>query len=233
MARIIGLDLGAWSVKATIMEGGFSRFDVVERVIEVIPQDGTTIPSIAQRLEAASRLLEGIKLDDSTAFGIAYPIDNASMRWVQMPFTDKAQIAQTLSRGRRTVPLISTRWSPSIVSSEAPMMAARTWPLSCLALALGNTSAHSQTAGSTRSRWSSMAICWLNMAAQGRAIIDIGHERTVVTVAQDVRRSSAVPCPWRVAPDPGRRQGERRRLGDSGPSTGPAGNGDRCGVGRR
>ena len=44
MARIIGLDLGAWSVKATIMEGGFSRFDVVDRYIETVPQDGEELP---------------------------------------------------------------------------------------------------------------------------------------------------------------------------------------------
>ena len=136
MARIIGLDLGAWSVKATIMEGGFSRFDVVERVIEVIPQDGTAIPSIEQRLEAATRLLDGIKLDDSTAFGIAYPIDNASMRWVQMPFTDKAQIAQTLSfEVEGLVPFDLDEMVVEHRIMEVPMTAAPYSPPSYLALA--------------------------------------------------------------------------------------------------
>ena len=53
MARIIGLDLGSWSVKATIMEGGFSRFDVVERRIQEVPQDGSALPTRAARIAAA------------------------------------------------------------------------------------------------------------------------------------------------------------------------------------
>ena len=187
MARIIGLDLGAWSVKATIMEGGFSRFDVVERVIEVIPQDGTAIPSIEQRLEAATRLLDGIKLDDSTAFGVAYPIDNASMRWVQMPFTDKAQIAQTLSfevEGLVPFDLDEMVVEHRIIGStdDGSAVLAAIVPRAGL-------SEHISALADSGFDPKSMVIDGDLLAEHGgpgvEAIVDIGHERTVVTVSQD------------------------------------------------
>ena len=96
MGRIIGLDIGTWSVKATLMEGGFSRFEVTDCRVQQVPQRGDELPTLSERLTAVQTLLADLSLDDGTLIGAAYPIDKASMRWVAMPFSDKAQIAQTL-----------------------------------------------------------------------------------------------------------------------------------------
>ena len=187
MARIIGLDLGAWSVKATIMEGGFSRFDVVERAIEAVPQDGAELPSLKHRLETAKSLLDDIDVGETTLFGITYPIDNASMRWVKMPFSDKAQIAQTLSfevEGLVPFDLDEMVVEHRIIGSTDDGSAV-------LAAIVPRDGLTEYIDGLAHEGFDpkSLVIDGDLLAAHGgagvEAIIDIGHARTVVTVAQD------------------------------------------------
>jgi len=187
MARIIGLDLGAWSVKATIMEGGFSRFDVVDRRIEAVPQDGTNPPSLETRLATAGRLLADISIDDSTLFGIAYPIDNASMRWVTMPFTDKNQIAQTLSF--EVEGLVPFDLDEMVVEHRIIGSAGEGSAVLAAIVPREGLSSHINTLASGHFDPKSMVIDGDLLATHGgagtEAIIDIGHARTVVTVARD------------------------------------------------
>ena len=120
-------------VKATIMEGGFSRFDVVERVIEVIPQDGTATPSIEQRLEAATAsLMES----SSTTAQLWYCLPHRQCFHALGPDAvhRQGQIAQTLSfEVEGLVPFDPDEMVVEHVS-EVPMTAAPYWP-SYLALA--------------------------------------------------------------------------------------------------
>ena len=187
MARIIGLDLGAWSAKATIMEGGFSRFDVVDRRIESVPQDGEGVPSLASRIAAAERLLADIPVDDSTLFGLSYPIDNASMRWVTMPFTDKTQIAQTLSfevEGLVPFDLDEMVVEHRVIGSagEGSAVLAAIVPRDGLADHIG---ALARDGLDPKSLVIDGDLLSTHGGAGIEAIIDIGHSRTIVTVAKD------------------------------------------------
>ena len=96
MARIIGIDLGAWSVKATVLEGGFSRFEVAEQTSQLVTQSDGELPSQSAKRDALQTILATLGADESTVVGTGYPVDNASVRLIQMPFADKNQIAQTL-----------------------------------------------------------------------------------------------------------------------------------------
>ena len=187
MARIIGLDLGAWSVKATIMEGGFSRFDVVDQYIETVPQDGEELPSFESRVAAAERLLQNLSVDESTLFGLGYPIDKASMRWVTMPFTDKNQIAQTLSfevEGLVPFDLDEMVVEHRILGStdDGSAVLAAIVPREGLG---GHIQAVAEAGFDPKSLVIDGDLLSTHGEAGVEAIIDIGHSRTIVTVARD------------------------------------------------
>ena len=79
MARIIGIDLGSWSVNATVLEGGFSRFDVTDQTSQLVVHSDGSLPDQTARLNALSTILETLDIDDTTLVGTGFPIDYASV----------------------------------------------------------------------------------------------------------------------------------------------------------
>jgi Tfp pilus assembly PilM family ATPase len=187
MARIIGLDLGSWSVKATIMEGGFSRFDVVERRIQEVPQDGSALPTRAARIAAARELLDDLVIDDNTSVGIAYPIDMASMRWVAMPFTDKNQIAQTLSF--EVEGLVPFNLDDMLVEHRIIGTSGEGSAVLAAMIPKDGLRTHIDALADAGLDPKSLVVDGDLLSTHGgagvEAILDMGHSRTLVTVAKD------------------------------------------------
>lgn len=97
--RILGIDLGRWSVKAVLVETGFRGFRV-EHAAEVpvpLPEDETTAPSsLAERQDLAlAELLadERFRADAATA---AFPGQEAAIRIVKLPFSDPRKVDQVI-----------------------------------------------------------------------------------------------------------------------------------------
>jgi Tfp pilus assembly PilM family ATPase len=96
MAHIIGLDIGSWAVKATVLQGGFNRFELEGQYTKRVERVEGAADIADAQFRAVEALLEEIETGDRVYFGASFPIHRASMRSVAMPFTDKTQIAQTL-----------------------------------------------------------------------------------------------------------------------------------------
>lgn len=95
MATLLGIDLGHHSVKLALMEGRLGRVELSEfRQRRVVPTEGDKA-SLEDRLEALRTLMsEGL---ESTSQVIGFPTEKASVRSLEMPFTDPGQIGKTLS----------------------------------------------------------------------------------------------------------------------------------------
>jgi Tfp pilus assembly PilM family ATPase len=184
MARIIGIDLGSWTVKLTVLEGGFSRFETDSQHSKIVPQADGNLPDLETRMGTLQDLLTEIDADENCLYGAGFPVDSASIRLVHMPFTDKNQIAQTLEfEVESLVPydLDDMTLSHRIVSSspEGSGVLAAMAPKNQVQpyiYALSNAGADPK----------SLIIDGDALGAYGdggtEAIIDIGHARTVLTV---------------------------------------------------
>jgi len=187
MARIIGIDLGSWAVKATVLEGGFSRFEVETQRSAPVAQSEGSLPSVQARLEALSALLSDLDTDETCQFGAGFPVNQASMRLVQMPFTDKNQIAQTLEfevEGLVPYDLEDMSLSHRIVDAtgEGSGVLAAMVPKEKL-------HTHIHQLSDVGADPKSLAIDGDALGVYGdhgtEAVIDIGHSRTIVTVIMD------------------------------------------------
>ncbi|TNE85443.1 MAG: hypothetical protein EP330_25505 [Deltaproteobacteria bacterium] len=98
MARIIALDLGAHSIKATVFELSGRRLELQDRVSAPVPQDGSEIPGREARLAALDALLEENARWKAPGndIGVVFPSEDAVLHRMTVPFTDQAQIEQTL-----------------------------------------------------------------------------------------------------------------------------------------
>ena len=99
--RILGVDLGSWSVKAVLLETGFRGFKVEKAVeLPIAPAgetaDGEEPPVLAERQALAlSELLadEVLRADAQVA---AFPGEDAAIRFVWLPFADQRKVDQVI-----------------------------------------------------------------------------------------------------------------------------------------
>ena len=186
MASIIGIDLGSWAVKATVLQGGFNRYDVDAQYIKKLELDGDEPPSMVDRLTTLETLLSEMYAEEPVQYGATFPIDQASMRLVKMPFSDKNQIAQTLAfEVEALVPydledMVLTHRITSTHAEGSSVLASLT-PVE----GLGHHLAALNESGADPK---SFVLDGDLLGVYGKdtptAIIDIGHMRTIVTVAQ-------------------------------------------------
>ena len=98
MASLIALDLGSHSVKVTVMRKSGRSWVLEDRYSDAVPQDEVNGPTDESRLAALDALL--VEHPEWRAPGnsvvACWPIDRATMRRMEVPFTDQTQVAETL-----------------------------------------------------------------------------------------------------------------------------------------
>jgi Tfp pilus assembly PilM family ATPase/Tfp pilus assembly protein PilN len=187
MARIIGIDLGTWSVKMTVMRGGFGRFEVEENLYALVPQTDGSIPDIETRCTVIEELFSGLTVESNTLHGTGFPSQQASLRLVQMPFTDKNQIAQTLEfEVESLVPydLEEMAIGHRIVGTtdQGSQVLAGLIPRTDLAPLLA---AYQEVQADPKTLTIDGDIFGALGTSGVEAMIDIGHSRTLISVAKD------------------------------------------------
>jgi Tfp pilus assembly PilM family ATPase len=98
MSRYIAIDLGSHSVKASVFRGAGRKFSLESRHEKAVPQDGTSTPSLPERLVALDELLkENWEWSQpANTFAVTWPSEMATLHHITLPFTDRAQIERTL-----------------------------------------------------------------------------------------------------------------------------------------
>jgi len=98
MPRLIAVDMGAHHIKVCTYRQSGRQYVFEERHAQRVPQDGTP-PTLEQRLVALDALLDDVptlRSGGSDVVVSSLPAHVAAFHRVKMPFTDKAQIEQTL-----------------------------------------------------------------------------------------------------------------------------------------
>ena len=95
MARIIGIDLGSHTVKLAVFEGSFGRAQPDDLLTRPVRQDEIHGPDREARLDALAALLRGLEPDSNTTWVLGFPQDLTTLRTVQLPFADRAQVERT------------------------------------------------------------------------------------------------------------------------------------------
>src|SRR5688572_7513918 len=90
--RILGVDVGGWSVKGVLLEDSFRGFRV-ETVREVRVADGPP-ETKNERVKAALEELRGEEKVD--AYAAIMPEELIATRFITMPFSDPKKIAATI-----------------------------------------------------------------------------------------------------------------------------------------
>lgn len=92
--RIIGLDIGSWSVKAMVMQSSLRRMSLVELREHHVPTDAFGAPLPGELGASIRALLAGI---DADAIVAGVPGVQVLLREVELPFTEEKSIAPVLA----------------------------------------------------------------------------------------------------------------------------------------
>jgi Tfp pilus assembly PilM family ATPase len=182
MPIMIGIDFGSHSVKLSIFEGSFGRYQFQSSLSQTIPTGAQ--PLEIRQSEALSRALSNLNVQNPT-FVAAFPANDASARFLHLPFGDPAKVEQILPfQVEGLVPfdisdMIMTHRIVSIQSNETDAMA-------CL---VSREKIISQLAtfdayGFDPSMLPIDADALTHFSSVGNeAILDIGHSRTLCTMS--------------------------------------------------
>lgn len=96
MARVLGIDLGAWTVKVAVFEGSFGRYKPAEVFARRVVAEPGELPGLEPRLAALRTLVEEEELQGFGVVATSWPVDRTSMRVVDLPFDDRAKVARIL-----------------------------------------------------------------------------------------------------------------------------------------
>src|SRR5262245_60332054 len=91
--RIIGLDIGSWSVKATVMESSLRRISFVELREHHVPTDAHGMPLAGALAPAIKAVLAGLDVDVLSA---GVPGVQVLLRELSLPFADEKRVAPIL-----------------------------------------------------------------------------------------------------------------------------------------
>lgn len=200
MARVVAIDLGRYAAKAVVYETTGKDAGALGMYSERVADDGTgRSPSLGARLAALDRLLEEHHTWQSPATQVclAWPTDDTASRQVVLPFTDRAQIEQTLPfTVEELVPFdledMILGWRP--VPSEAAGTTALV-TLAPLADLRGTLEALQSRSVDPRHVVVDGEALAASISEQGGvAIIDVGHSSTTLGIVRDgvVLQSRAV-----------------------------------------
>jgi general secretion pathway protein L len=98
MPRLIALDLGSHAVKVTVFRTSGRRYTLEGRYSQEVPQNGEKLPSMQTRLAALDVLLDDNKslASQANTFSVCWPGDQATIRRLVLPFTDRGQVEKTI-----------------------------------------------------------------------------------------------------------------------------------------
>ena len=98
MPRIVGLDIGTYSVKATVWKSSGRNFFFEAQYSQPVPQDEENLPSTVSQLSALDRMVDANEdlTHGGNVYAAAWGSDAASLHRVSLPFTEMAQIKKTL-----------------------------------------------------------------------------------------------------------------------------------------
>ncbi len=96
MAIVVGIDLGTHATKLALMEGRLGRVELLEYRVRAVPQDGSHVPTLEERLAACQQLFDEDPSLAAATSAAAYPGQHVSLHRVKLPFSDRAQIERTL-----------------------------------------------------------------------------------------------------------------------------------------
>jgi general secretion pathway protein L len=184
MARIIGIDLGSHSVKLAVMTGAFGRFEIEEYLSEDLPNDDR---SMDKRLECLSALLAGLPTDERLTMAAGFPAEDSSVRMVSLPFSDKKQIDQTLGfevEGQVPFDLEDMVLTHRIIDT-GPEGSRVLAALSDTERVGGLLSKLDENSADPKSLVIDGDMLGDHASSGVQAIIDIGHQRTVVTICSE------------------------------------------------
>jgi Tfp pilus assembly PilM family ATPase len=188
MARIIALDLGAHSVKASVFDLSGRRLELQDRVSAPVPQDGSELPSHEARLAVLDDLLEEHTRWKAPGndIGLAFPSQHAVLHRVTVPFTDPVQIEQTL-------PFTVEEVVPFDVDDMSLGWRAitREGGTTCM-VALSPKARVGEVLEAMASRQVDPRVLVVDGDLLGQygtdepvAVLDVGHTHTIITVAHD------------------------------------------------
>jgi type IV pilus assembly protein PilM len=187
MARIVGLDLGHHTARAAVFEGSFGRFQLVGYHEVPVAQDIDAPPDLTAQLSAVEQLVGRIDGTGSTSWAAGFPTELTSLRTISLPFSDRAQVEQTLQfEVENQVPfdldeMVLSHRIIEVTDSGSEVLCALA-PRATVAPLL------SGLAGLAADPKLLVVDADLlaHHADQGvQAIIDLGHTRTTVSLCQD------------------------------------------------
>jgi len=191
--HVIGLDLGACTVKAVILERSFRGYEVKETRSVPVPQDGSGPPFREAILAAAAELVEEFD-PGAVSYVVGFPGRKASTWFLPLPFSDQRRISQTLPFELEDyVPfdLDEMILDYHVVSSsggQSRVLAAlaRRDEVGSLLQQLKNLRVDPQTL-----QHEGYALAYAHPGREGAdqsiAVVDIGHTQTQVTIRRGVQ----------------------------------------------
>lgn len=198
MARTLTIDLGAHAVKVATWPGPAEGPPEAE-ASQAVPQDGSALPSIADRVAALDTILRAHPGWLSGAHVVvAWPSDRAATHAVKMPFEDPEQIARTLPFTLEAeVPFdldeMVVAWRKGGVPGEVVATLVQRSEFEALIDALEERGASPRQivcAGEVIGLWGADALAPERVVA----VVDVGHASTSVTVVR-----GGVTLGWRTA----------------------------------
>ncbi len=189
MARVIGVDLGAHTVKVAVFKGSFGRYAVTDFLLRRVasPDSTGSGASLSQRLAVLAELLADARLEDLRSVAMAWPAERSSMRLVHLPFVDRNQVARTIPFEVETsVPfeledmILDHRVVKTIDDgSQVLAVLVRREDLSGFLEQVGGADLSPRNLGID----GDLMSAYTQEGVQ--VVLDLGHERTVVSLAVD------------------------------------------------
>ena len=191
MARVVAIDLGRHAAKAAVYETAGRSVGLEGYFTERVADDGEGRgPSLGARLAALDRLLSEHHTWQSpaTIVGLVWPTDDVSTRVIQLPFTDKTQLEQTLPfTVEEVVPfdmdkmLLAWRAIPGDhEGTKAHVTLVRTESLRTVLEAL-----QSRSVDPRKVVVDGEALGVMVSRSGGVAVVDVGHSSTAISVLLD------------------------------------------------
>ena len=92
---ILGLDIGAWSIKAVVIESAFRGFRITTAREAPVPAGDPN--DLADRQIASLRVLVEDPALKADTYVVALPAESASIRFISLPFSDTRKVDQTMA----------------------------------------------------------------------------------------------------------------------------------------